>query len=159
MAILKKRTPYGLAKKMLLVQSQAYRQQYNMNAITLFPVNLYGPGDNFDLQSSHVFPLIRKYVRQCRGENNSLGTGVASREFLYVADAEGIVKATLDYEDADPVNLGSGTEISIRELAEMICEIVGSVEKSNGIKQTGWPTSPMPGHKPGKRLLRFRGED
>lgn len=122
--------PYGLAKKMLLVQSQAYRQQYNMNAITLFPVNLYGPGDNFDLQSSHVIPaLIRKVCEAMqRGEKQIevWGTGVASREFLYVADAaEGIVKATLDYEDAKPVNLGSGTEISIRELAEMICEICG----------------------------------
>ena len=122
--------PYGLAKKMLLVQSQAYRQQYNMNAITLFPVNLYGPGDNFDLQSSHVIPaLIRKVCEAMqRGEKQIevWGTGVASREFLYVADAaEGIVKATLDYEDAAPVNLGSGTEIRIRELAEMICEICG----------------------------------
>ena len=122
--------PYGLAKKMLLVQSQAYRQQYNMNAITLFPVNLYGPGDNFDLQSSHVIPaLIRKVCEAMqRGEKKIevWGTGVASREFLYVADAaEGIVKATLDYEDAEPVNLGSGTEIRIRELAEMICEICG----------------------------------
>ncbi|MEC7500294.1 MAG: GDP-L-fucose synthase [Planctomycetota bacterium] len=122
--------PYGLAKKMLLVQSQAYRQQYNMNAITLFPVNLYGPGDNFDLQSSHVIPaLIRKVCEAMqRGEKQIevWGTGVASREFLYVADAaEGIVKATLDYEDAEPVNLGSGTEIRIRELAEMICEVCG----------------------------------
>ena len=122
--------PYGLAKKMLLVQSQAYRQQYNMNAITLFPVNLYGPGDNFDLQSSHVIPaLIRKVCEAMqRGEKEIevWGTGVASREFLYVADAaEGIVKATLDYEDGEPVNLGSGTEISIRKLAEMICEICG----------------------------------
>ena len=122
--------PYGLAKKMLLVQSQAYRQQYNMNAITLFPVNLYGPGDNFDLQSSHVIPaLIRKVCEAMqRGEKEIevWGTGSASREFLYVADAaEGIVKATLDYEEAEPVNLGSGYEITIRELAEMVCDVCG----------------------------------
>tara|TARA_Y100001933_G_scaffold186091_1_gene185044 strand:- start:217 stop:1167 length:951 start_codon:yes stop_codon:yes gene_type:complete len=122
--------PYGLAKKMLLVQSQAYRQQYNMNAITLFPVNLYGPGDNFDLQSSHVIPaLIRKVCEAMQSGEKEIevwGTGSASREFLYVADAaEGIVKATLDYEDAEPVNLGSGYEITIRELAEMVCEVCG----------------------------------
>jgi GDP-L-fucose synthase len=122
--------PYGLAKKMLLVQSQAYRQQYGMNAITLFPVNLYGPYDNFDLQSSHVIPaLIRKVCEAMEGGQRSIevwGTGSASREFLYVADAaEGIVKATLGYEGEDPVNLGSGTEITIRELAEMICEVCG----------------------------------
>ena len=119
--------PYGLAKKMLLVQSQAYRQQYNMNAITLFPVNLYGPGDNFDLQSSHVIPaLIRKVHEAIQSGHKKIevwGTGSASREFLYVSDAaDGIVKATLHYEDAEPVNLGSGTEIQIRELAETICD-------------------------------------
>ena len=101
-----------------------------MNAITLFPVNLYGPGDNFDLQSSHVIPaLIRKVCEAMqRGEKEIevWGTGSASREFLYVADAaEGIVKATLDYEEAEPVNLGSGYEITIRELAEMVCEVCG----------------------------------
>jgi GDP-L-fucose synthase len=122
--------PYGLAKKMLLVQSQAYRQQYEMNAITLFPVNLYGPGDNFDLQSSHVIPaLIRKVCEAMdRGEKTIevWGTGLASREFLYVSDAaDGIVKATLHYDDAAPVNLGSGTEIQIKELAETICDICG----------------------------------
>jgi len=120
--------PYGLAKKMLLVQSQAYRQQYGMNAITLFPVNLYGPGDNFDLQSSHVIPaLIRKVCEAQEMGCKTIevwGTGAASREFLYVSDAaEGIVKATLAYEQPDPVNLGSGIEITIRELVEMICEI------------------------------------
>ena len=120
--------PYGLAKKMLLVQSQAYRQQYGMNAITLFPVNLYGPGDNFDLQSSHVIPaLIRKVCEAQEMGCKTIevwGTGAASREFLYVSDAaEGIVKATLAYEQPDPVNLGSGIEITIRELVEMICEV------------------------------------
>jgi len=122
--------PYGLAKKMLLVQSQAYRQQYNMNAITLFPVNLYGPGDNFDLQSSHVIPaLIRKVHEAIQSGQKKIevwGTGSASREFLYVSDAaDGIVKATLHYEGAEPVNLGSGTEIQIRELAQTICELSG----------------------------------
>lgn len=122
--------PYGLAKKMLLVQSQAYRQQYNMNAITLFPVNLYGPGDNFDLQSSHVIPaLIRKICEAMQQGKKTIevwGTGSASREFLYVSDAaDGIVKATLRYEDAAPVNLGSGKEINIRNLAETICDICG----------------------------------
>ena len=122
--------PYGLAKKMLLVQSQAYRQQYGMNAITLFPVNLYGPYDNFDLQSSHVIPaLIRKVCEAMELGQHTIevwGTGSASREFLYVSDAaEGIVKATLGYEDTEPVNLGSGTEITIRELAETICDICG----------------------------------
>ncbi|MDG2409065.1 MAG: GDP-L-fucose synthase [Pirellulales bacterium] len=122
--------PYGLAKKMLLVQSQAYRQQYNMNAITLFPVNLYGPGDNFDLHSSHVIPaLIRKVHEAIQSGQKKIevwGTGSASREFLYVSDAaDGIVKATLHYEDAEPVNLGSGTEIQIRELAQTICELSG----------------------------------
>jgi GDP-L-fucose synthase len=101
-----------------------------MNAITLFPVNLYGPGDNFDLQSSHVIPaLIRKVCEAMdRGEKTIevWGTGLASREFLYVSDAaDGIVKATLHYDDAAPVNLGSGTEIQIKELAETICDICG----------------------------------
>lgn len=122
--------PYGLAKKMLLVQSQAYRQQYGMNAITLFPVNLYGPCDNFDLQSSHVIPaLVRKVCEAMESGSEFIevwGTGSASREFLYVGDAaDGIVRATRDYNESEPVNLGSGSEISIRELAELICEVCG----------------------------------
>jgi len=122
--------PYGLAKKMLLVQSQAYRQQYNFNSIFLLPVNLYGPGDNFDPESSHVIPaLIRKVVEaKLRGERRIVawGTGKPTREFLYVDDAaEGIVLATEKYEKSEPVNLGAGFEISIKKLAELICELAG----------------------------------
>lgn len=120
--------PYGLAKKMLLVQAQAYRQQYGFNAITLLPVNLYGPADNFDPQSSHVIPaLIRKVVEaQEAGQNwiDVWGTGSASREFLFVSDAaRGVVLATLGYDKPEPVNLGSGFEITIGELVALICEL------------------------------------
>jgi GDP-L-fucose synthase len=122
--------PYGLAKKMLLVQAQAYRQQYGFNAITLFPVNLYGPEDNFDLQTSHVIPaLIRKAIEAQETGSTTLhiwGNGRATREFLYVEDAaQGIVLAAQQYDSPDPVNLGSGQEISIRELAELIAELCG----------------------------------
>jgi len=122
--------PYGLAKKMLLVQAQAYRQQYGFNAIYLLPVNLYGPGDNFDPRSSHVIPaLICKFVEaKKRGESlvTLWGTGKATREFLYVEDAaRGIVMAAEKYDGAEPVNLGAGFEISIADLALMIKEIVG----------------------------------
>jgi len=122
--------PYGLAKKMLLVQSQAYRQQYGFNAIYLLPVNLYGPGDNFDPEYSHVIPALIKKVFDAkeRGEKSIVawGTGQASREFLYVEDAaEGIVLATEKYDKPDPVNLGAGFEITIRELAELICALAG----------------------------------
>jgi len=120
--------PYGLAKKMLLVQAQAYREQYGFNAITLLPVNLYGPGDNFDTESSHVIPaLTRKIVEaKVRGDGHitAWGTGAASREFLYVEDAaEGIVLATERYDGPLPVNLGAGREISIRELACAIARL------------------------------------
>lgn len=122
--------PYGLAKKMLLVQAQAYRDQYGMNAVTLFPVNLYGPGDNFDPQTSHVIPaLIRKVVEaRDRGDSHIevWGTGSASREFLFVRDAaEGIARATEQYNSGEPVNIGSGKEISIRDLTETICRLGG----------------------------------
>jgi len=122
--------PYGLAKKMLLVQAQAYRQQYGINAVTLLPVNLYGPGDNFDPASSHVIPaLIRKMIEACRSraaEVAAWGTGQASREFLFVRDAaEAIVRATESYDSPEPLNLGSGQEITIRQLAELIAELVG----------------------------------
>jgi GDP-L-fucose synthase len=122
--------PYGLAKKLLLVQAQAYRREYGFNAVTLFPVNLYGPGDNIDPQSSHVIPgLIRKAIT-ARDENaphlDVWGTGCASREFLFVRDAaEGIVLAAERYNSPHPVNLGAGQEITIRHLAEMICEMCG----------------------------------
>ena len=122
--------PYGIAKKMLLVQGQAYRQQYGFNAIHLLPVNLYGPHDNFDPASSHVIPaLIRKCVEAAeRGDREVVcwGTGNATREFLYVGDcADAIVSATERYEDAEPVNLGAGFEISIRDLAHLIAELTG----------------------------------
>jgi len=122
--------PYGLAKKLLLVQLQAYRQQYGFNGVYLLPVNLYGPGDNFDLASSHVIPaLIRKCVEARREGVDRIdcwGTGRATREFLYVDDcADGIVLATERYEDADPVNLGSGSEISIHDLAVKIAALTG----------------------------------
>jgi GDP-L-fucose synthase len=122
--------PYGLAKKMLLVQSQAYRQQYGFNSIFLLPVNLYGPGDNFDLESSHVIPaLIRKCIdakEERRRKITVWGTGQASREFLYVEDAaEGIALASERYDKSEPVNLGSGKEITIRELVELITRLAG----------------------------------
>jgi GDP-L-fucose synthase len=117
--------PYGIAKKALLVMLQAYRQQYGLNGVYLLPVNLYGPGDNFDPNSSHVIPaLIRKFVEaveQGRDEVVVWGTGKASREFLYVEDcARGIVMATQKYDGPDPVNLGAGFEITIKDLAEKI---------------------------------------
>jgi GDP-L-fucose synthase len=123
--------PYGLAKKMLLVQLQAYREQYGLNGIYLTPVNLYGPRDNFDLESSHVIPaLIRKFIeaRQSNApEIVAWGTGNATREFLYVEDAaEAIVLASEKYSKPDLVNLGSGEEISVRDLMEMIRTMVGA---------------------------------
>lgn len=120
--------PYGLAKKMLMVQAQAYRQQYGMNAINLLPVNLYGPHDNFNPETSHVIPaLIRKAIEARDAGATSLdawGTGSASREFLFVRDAaRGIAAATERYDKPEPVNIGSGREITIRQLAEMICRL------------------------------------
>lgn len=122
--------PYGLAKKMMLVQSQAYRQQYGLNSIFLLPVNLYGPGDNFDPKSSHVIPaLIKKCVdarRSGAGEIEVWGTGKATREFFYVEDAaEAIVLATELYNKSDPVNIGAGFEIEIRDLVSLIVELTG----------------------------------
>jgi GDP-L-fucose synthase len=120
--------PYGLAKKMMLVQSQAYRRQYGFNSIFILPANLYGPGDKFDLETSHVIPaLVRKCV-EARNRGASFvevwGSGRASREFLYVEDcAEGIIKATAQYDEGDPVNLGSGREITIKDLVEMIARL------------------------------------
>lgn len=122
--------PYGLAKKMLLVQAQAYRQQYGFNAIFLLPVNLYGPRDNFDLESSHVIPaLIRKFTEAVEKNNNQVvvwGTGNVSREFLYVEDAaEGVLLATERYNKPEPVNLGAGFELTIKELVELIATMTG----------------------------------
>lgn len=136
--------PYGIAKKALLVQCQAYREQYGMNAVYLLPVNLYGPRDNFDPRSSHVIPaLIRKCLEaKERGDSelHAWGDGTPTREFLYVEDAaRGIVMAAERYNGSEPVNLGSGMEISIRELTETIArfcefegEIVWDVDKPNG---------------------------
>lgn len=122
--------PYGLAKKMLLVQAQAYRTEFGFNAIYLLPVNLYGPHDNFDPRSSHVIPaLIKKCIEARDQEREAItiwGTGTASREFLYVEDAaRGIVLAAEHYDSSDPVNLGSGTEISIRDLVTKIVTLTG----------------------------------
>jgi len=122
--------PYGIAKKALLVQAQAYRQQYGLNTIYLLPVNLYGPRDNFNPESSHVIPaLIKKCVDAIRRNDTEIvvwGTGKATREFLYVEDcAEGIILATENYNKPDPVNLGAGFEISIRDLTQLIAKLTG----------------------------------
>jgi GDP-L-fucose synthase len=122
--------PYGIAKKMLLVQGQAYRAQYGMNAIHLLPVNLYGPHDNFDPASSHVIPaLIRKFLDAIASGAREVvcwGTGNATREFLYVEDcADAIVRATERYDSSEPVNIGAGFEISIRDLARLIADLTG----------------------------------
>ncbi|MEC4803741.1 MAG: GDP-L-fucose synthase [Jaaginema sp. PMC 1079.18] len=136
--------PYGIAKKALLVQLQAYRQQYGFNGIYLLPVNLYGPEDNFNPESSHVIPaLIRKVYEAQQRQDKELpawGDGSPTREFLYSTDAaRGIVMATQQYNDPDPVNLGTNTEISIRDLVELICElmdfkgkVVWQTDKPNG---------------------------
>ena len=145
--------PYGLAKKMLLVQSQAYRDQYGFNSIFLLPVNLYGPGDNFNLQSSHVIPaLIRKCIEaESSGidEIEVWGDGSPTREFIFVEDAaEAIVLATESYNESLPVNLGSGNEISIKDLAEKIKvhtgfsgKLVWNTEKPNGQPRRGLDTT------------------
>lgn len=122
--------PYGLAKKMMLVQSQAYREQYGFNSIYLLPVNLYGPGDNFDLETSHVIPaIIRKCVDAMRNGEKKIvlwGTGNVTREFIYVEDAaQAIIAATKSYDRSEPVNIGSGHEISIKNLAEIIRQLSG----------------------------------
>jgi len=148
--------PYGLAKKMLLVQCQAYRQQYGFNGIFLLPVNLYGPGDNFDPRTSHVVPaLIRKCV-EAREEGRdhivAWGTGKASREFIYVDDAaEGILLATEHYDKPEPVNIGAGFEITVRELAELIARLASFKG------QIRWDTS-KPDGQPRRRLDTSRAE-
>jgi GDP-L-fucose synthase len=145
--------PYGLAKKMLLVQSQSYRQQYNFNSLFLIPVNLFGPRDNFNLETSHVIPaLIRKcFEAQERGDDEIVvwGDGSPTREFLYAADAaEGILLAAERYNSSDPVNLGSGEEISIKDLATKIVELTGfegglvwDTSRPNGQPRRGLDTS------------------
>ncbi|HJN62510.1 MAG TPA: GDP-L-fucose synthase [Candidatus Parcubacteria bacterium] len=121
--------PYGLAKKMLLVQSQAYRQQYGFNSIYLLPVNMYGPEDNFDPRSSHVIAAIIRKVWEAKRDAKDYievwGTGKPTREFLYIEDgAEGIILATESYDKPEPVNLGSGMEISIKDLITLICKLM-----------------------------------
>jgi GDP-L-fucose synthase len=148
--------PYGLAKKMLLVQSQAYRQQYGFNSIFLLPVNLYGPRDRFDLESSHVIPaLIRKCLEaQQRGDDHIVawGDGSPTREFLYVEDAtEGILLAAERYNRSEPVNLGSAYEISIRDLLEMIARLTGFDGR------IVWDTS-KPNGQPRRKLDTVRAE-
>ena len=156
--------PYGLAKKMLLVQADAYRRQYGFNAIFLLPVNLYGPGDNFDPNSSHVIPgIIRKCVAAVKAGEKEIvlwGTGSPTREFLHVTDAaEGIVLATERYNDSDPVNLGSGMEISIKDLANLICKftdfhgtIIWDREKPDGQPKRSLDVSKA------ERLFGFRAK-
>jgi len=149
--------PYGIAKKALLVMLQAYRRQYGLNGIYLLPVNLYGPGDNFDLRTAHVIPaLIRKFVEAGRDGRRVVeiwGTGSVSREFFYVEDcARGLALATRNYDGPDPVNLGAGFEITIRELAEKIRALVGyEVELV-------WDTS-KPDGQPRRRLDVSRAEE
>lgn len=149
--------PYGLAKKMLLVQSQAYRAQYGFNSIFLLPVNLYGPGDNFDPRSSHVIPaLIKKCVDAIEAGDDRIvvwGDGSPTREFLYVSDAaEAIVLATERYDESDPVNVGSGREISIRELVGLIARLTGFQG------EIVWDTS-KPNGQPRRRLDTRRAQE
>ncbi len=149
--------PYGLAKKMLLVQSQAYRQEYGFNSVYLLPVNLYGPGDNFNPQSSHVIPALIKKCIDAReaGEDQIVawGDGSPTREFLYVEDAaRGIVMAAERYNDPDPVNLGSSNEISIKDLTELIAELTGFRGK------IVWDTS-KPNGQPRRKLDVSRAKE
>ncbi len=149
--------PYGLAKKMLLVQSQAYREQYGYNSIFLLPVNLYGPGDNFNPASSHVIPaLIRKYLEakeQGADEIVAWGDGSPTREFIYVEDAaEGIALATQNYNSSEPVNIGSSFEISIKELTETIARLTGF----NG--SIRWDTT-KPNGQPRRKLDTTRARE
>jgi len=148
--------PYGLAKKMLLVQGQAYRAQHGFNAIYLLPTNLYGPGDNFDPDTSHVIPaLIRKCVEAKKNASDKIvvwGDGSPTREFLYVADAaEGIVLASERYDASAPVNLGSGSEISIGDLAELVMELTDFEGR------IAWDIS-KPNGQPRRRLDTSRAE-
>ena len=149
--------PYGVAKKALLVGAQAYRQQYGTNAIYLLPVNLYGPGDNFDLETSHVIPaLIRKMVEaEGKGESSITlwGDGSPTREFLYVDDCvEGLVLAAERYDGPLPINLGTGEEISIRDLAELVRSVTGY----RG--EIVWDTS-RPNGQPRRKLDTSRAEE
>ena len=156
--------PYGLAKKMLLVQSQAYRQQYRFNSVFLLPVNLYGPRDNFNPNSSHVIPaMIRRFIEaRERGEPEAIvwGDGSPTREFLFAADAaEGILLATEHYNSSDPVNLGSGNEISIKNLSESIARLTGYHGKLvwDTAKPNGQPRRSLDTSK-AERLFGFKAK-
>jgi GDP-L-fucose synthase len=149
--------PYGIAKKLLLVQSQAYRDQYGMNSIVLFPVNMYGPRDNFDLRTSHVIPaMIRKCVAardEGKPEVTLWGDGSPTREFIYAADAaEAMILGAERYDSSDPVNLGSGNEISIRDLAALIAEATGFTGRFV------WDTT-QPNGQPRRRLDVTRAKE
>jgi GDP-L-fucose synthase len=156
--------PYGLAKKMLLVQSQAYRQQYGCNFVHVLPVNLYGPGDNFDPASSHVIPALVKKVQDAidagAGHIEVWGTGAASREFLYVEDAaRGICLAAEAYDGAEPVNLGAGFEIQVRDLVKLICRLMeyrGEI-RFDASKPDGQPRRSLDTAR-AERLFGFRAE-
>jgi GDP-L-fucose synthase len=160
--------PYGLAKKMLLVQSQAYRQQYGFNSIFLLPVNLYGPGDNFDPRSSHVIPALIRKCLEARAEGKdeivAWGDGSPTREFLYVEDAaEGIVLAAERYDGSEAVNLGSSCEISIRDLAETIARLTGfageirwdTSQPNTSPTQCRRPAAAQAGYEPGGAAVRL----
>ncbi len=149
--------PYGVAKRALLVQAQAYRQQYGMSAVTLLPVNLYGPRDNFDLHTSHVIPAMIRKMSEARDADAEFvelwGDGSASREFLYVDDAAtAICTALREYDDADPVNLGSGREVTIRDLALLIADATGFTG------QVRWDTS-KPNGQPRRCLDTSRARE
>ena len=149
--------PYGIAKKLLLVQSQSYREQYGMNSCVLFPVNMYGPRDNFDLRTSHVIPaMIRKCItakEEGRTEVTLWGDGTPTREFIYVEDAaEGMILAAERYDSSDPVNLGSGNEISIKDLATLIGAATGYTGRFV------WDTS-QPNGQPRRRLDVTRAKE
>jgi GDP-L-fucose synthase len=144
--------PYGIAKKSVLVGAQAYREQYGTNAIHLLPVNLYGPGDNFDLHSSHVIPALIRKMLDADGEIVLWGDGSPTREFLYVEDcADGLLLAADRYDGSEPVNLGTGVETSIRELAEIVAEVTGFAG------EIVWDSS-MPNGQPRRRLDTSRAE-
>ncbi len=157
--------PYGVAKKSLLVMLQAYRQQYHLNGIYLLPVNLYGPGDNFDLESSHVIPaLIRKFVaarNEQAAEVVAWGTGSASREFLYVEDAaRAIAMATDKFNGEQPVNVGTSHEITIRELVELIARLTGYEGKVRlGHVEAGRAAASQARHHKGEEAVRLRSRD
>jgi GDP-L-fucose synthase len=149
--------PYGLAKKMLLVQSQAYREQFGLNAVNLLVVNLYGPGDNFDLSSSHVIPaMIRRFVEARASDMSDVvlwGDGSPTREFIHVYDAARAFRLALErYDDPDPVNIGSGMEISIRDLAQTVARVVGYEGRIS------WDPS-KPNGQPSRRLDTTRARE